>query len=174
MWQSQFSFWNRSYFRYFNRKEFHTGNYMLKNNVCSSGRCYCYHNQKMGTQKSAHLNLGRKSHEAWDPGIGTLPLVLPQLPWRRERRPTPVLWPGEFHGLYSPWGRKESGTTERLSLTHCWQPWNVGPWNAAVEHLVSWLLTSRKQKGRNTDLSNSVFHFSHEKCNWKKIMTLRQ
>ena len=22
----------------------------------------------------------------------------------------------EFHGLYSPWGRKESDTTERLSL----------------------------------------------------------
>ena len=26
-------------------------------------------------------------------------------------------WPGEFHGLYSPWGRKESEVTERLSLT---------------------------------------------------------
>ena len=25
---------------------------------------------------------------------------------------TPVFWPGEFHGLYSPWGRKESGMTE--------------------------------------------------------------
>ena len=24
--------------------------------------------------------------------------------------------PGEFHGLYSPWGCKESDTTERLSL----------------------------------------------------------
>ena len=23
-------------------------------------------------------------------------------PWRRERLPTPVFWPGEFHGLYSP------------------------------------------------------------------------
>ena len=31
-------------------------------------------------------------------------------PWRRERLPTPVFWPGEFHGLYSPWGRKESDT----------------------------------------------------------------
>ena len=31
--------------------------------------------------------------------------------------PTPVFWPGEFHGLYSPWGRKESDTTERLSLS---------------------------------------------------------
>ena len=37
--------------------------------------------------------------------------------WRRERLPTPVFWPGEFHGLYSPWGRKESDTTEQLSLS---------------------------------------------------------
>ena len=28
-------------------------------------------------------------------------------PWRRERLSTPVSWPGEFHGLYSPWGHKE-------------------------------------------------------------------
>ena len=39
------------------------------------------------------------------------------LPWKRERLLTPVFWPGEFHGLYSPWGRKESDTTERLSQT---------------------------------------------------------
>ena len=24
-----------------------------------------------------------------------------KIPWRRERLPTPVSWPGEFHGLYS-------------------------------------------------------------------------
>ena len=39
-----------------------------------------------------------------------------KIPWRRERLPISVLWPGEFHGLYSPWGRKESDTTEQLSL----------------------------------------------------------
>ena len=38
-------------------------------------------------------------------------------PWRRERLPTPVFWPGEFHGLYSPWGCKESDTTARLVLS---------------------------------------------------------
>ena len=31
---------------------------------------------------------------------------------RRERLPTPVVWPGEFHGLYSLWGCKESDMTE--------------------------------------------------------------
>ena len=38
-------------------------------------------------------------------------------PWRRERLPTPVFWPEEFHGLCSPWGHKESDTTEWLSLS---------------------------------------------------------
>ena len=35
-----------------------------------------------------------------------------KIPWGRERLPTPVFWPGEFHGLYSPWGHRESDTTE--------------------------------------------------------------
>ena len=35
---------------------------------------------------------------------------------RRERLPTLVFWPGEFHGLYSPWGLKELDMTEQLSL----------------------------------------------------------
>ena len=38
-------------------------------------------------------------------------------PWRRDRLLTPVFWPGEFYGLYSPWGHKESDTTECLSLS---------------------------------------------------------
>ena len=40
-----------------------------------------------------------------------------KIPWRRKWQPTPVLLPGEFHGLrslvgYSPWGRKESDMTD--------------------------------------------------------------
>src|SRR5574337_488148 len=39
--------------------------------------------------------------------------------WRRQWHPTPVLLPGKSHGWRSlvgcsPWGRKESDTTERL------------------------------------------------------------
>ena len=41
-------------------------------------------------------------------------------PWRRERLPTLACWPGEFHGLYSPWGHKESDMTERFSLSLSW------------------------------------------------------
>ena len=39
-----------------------------------------------------------------------------KIPWRRGWLPTPVFWPGEFHGLYSPWCCRESQT--RLSDFH--------------------------------------------------------
>ena len=55
--------------------------------------------------------------------------------WRRRWQPTPVFLPGKSHGRtslvgYSPWGCKESNTTERLHFTHFmlyhwrrkWQP----------------------------------------------------
>ena len=42
-------------------------------------------------------------------------------PWRRAWQPIPVFLPGESHGQrrlvsYSPWGGKESDTTEQLSI----------------------------------------------------------
>ena len=44
-------------------------------------------------------------------------------PWRRDWLPASVFLPGEFHGLrslggYSPWGCKESDTTELLTQQH--------------------------------------------------------
>ena len=38
------------------------------------------------------------------PGLGRSP--------REGKGYTLVFWLGEFHGLYSPWGRKESDMTE--------------------------------------------------------------
>ena len=46
----------------------------------------------------------------WETWVG-------KIPCRRERLSTPVFWPDEFHELYSPTGRKESDTTEWLSLS---------------------------------------------------------
>ena len=77
------------------------------------------------------------SRPGFDPWVG-------KIPCRRERLPTPVFGPGEFHGLqfmgsqrvrhdwttftlswsgefrwlYSPWGCKELDMTERLSLSN--------------------------------------------------------
>ena len=47
--------------------------------------------------------------------LGSIP-GLGRFPWRRERLPTVVFWPGELHEPYSPWGRKESDMTDRLSF----------------------------------------------------------
>ena len=52
----------------------------------------------------------------FDPWVG-------KTPWRRERLPIPIFWPGDFYGLWEfyglchPWDRKKSDTTEQLSLT---------------------------------------------------------
>ena len=47
----------------------------------------------------------RHRRPGFDPWVG-------EIPWRREQLPTPEF----LLGLYSPWGHKESDTTERLSL----------------------------------------------------------
>ena len=49
-----------------------------------------------GASAGKDLQHGRPGFDPW---IG-------KIPWRRERLPTPVFWPGEFCGLYSPWGRR--------------------------------------------------------------------
>ena len=53
----------------------------------------------------------------FDPWVG-------KIPWRRKWQSTPGLLPGKSHGqrslvVYSPWGRKELDTTERLHFTSC-------------------------------------------------------
>ena len=56
---------------------------------------------------------------ACNSGNGFSPWVEKNL-WRREWQPIPLFLPGEFHGQrilvgYSPWGHKESDTTEWLT-----------------------------------------------------------
>ena len=36
------------------------------------------------------------------PGLGQIQTQVGKIPWRSERLCTPVFWPGEFHGVYSP------------------------------------------------------------------------
>ena len=54
--------------------------------------------------------------------LGSIP-GLGRFPWRRKWQSTPVLLHGKSHGQrslvgYSPWGCKESDTTERLHFRH--------------------------------------------------------
>ena len=61
----------------------------------------------------------------FDPWVG-------KIPWRRKGLPTPVCWPGEFHGLCSPWGSKELDTNEGLS-----QFWSLEVQNQGVSKIAS-------------------------------------
>ena len=59
--------------------------------------------------KNPSTSAGDMRHR-FDPWVG-------KIPWRRAWQPTPVFLPGESHGQrslagYSPWGHKESDTTE--------------------------------------------------------------
>ena len=51
-------------------------------------------------------NLPAIGRPGFNPWVG-------KIPWRRERLPTPVFWPGECHGL----GHRESDMTEWLHFT---------------------------------------------------------
>ena len=68
------------------------------------------------------LQCGRPGFDPW---VG-------KIPWRRERIPTPVFWPEEFHGLYSS---KESDMTEQFSLHFR----HVGQAPSTGERISKWL-----------------------------------
>ena len=67
--------------------------------------------------------------------------------WRRKWQPTPVVLPGKSHGRnlvgYSPWGRKESDTTERLDFTSLHQcgRHELDPWVWKIPWRRKWLPT---------------------------------
>ena len=90
--------------------------------------------------KSICLQCGRPGFDLW---VG-------KIPWKRKRQPTSVLLPGKSHGQrslagYSPWGHKESDTTEWLHIIvnsqtviheSCFQIWI---------HVLDFLFKSWKQ-----------------------------
>ena len=105
---------------------------------------------------------------------------------RRRWYPTPVLLPGKSHGQrslvgFSPWGRQESDTTERLQFhfplsctgegnsnplqCSCLEnPRDGGAWWAAVY----WVAQSRTRLKRLSSSSSSRVH--HVKC-WAESST---
>ena len=95
------------------------------------------------------------------------------MPWRRERLPTPVFWPGEFHEAYSPWGRKESDTTERLSLH--FSPKEILPYNTIWMNLEGIMLTNFTKDRCGTVLpwrSGSQDLASQWECRWVLIIQI--
>ena len=69
-----------------------------------------------GKELPMHLPMQEASRHGFDPWVG-------KIPWRIKWQPTPVFLPGESHGQrnlvgYSPWGCKESDTTEASEHAH--------------------------------------------------------
>ena len=93
-------------------------------------------------------NVGDARDVGFNPWVG-------KIPWRRKWEPTPVFLPGEFHGQrslvgYSPWGCKESDTTERL---------NTQAWEQGTERLNT-------QAWEQGTVSTSDFSLSPLHCNY--------
>ena len=81
-----------------------------------------------GSERSTGEGIGYPLQYSWASFVAQLIKNLPairetwvwSLGWEdplEKGLPTPVFWPGEFHGLYNPQGPKESDTTEWLSLS---------------------------------------------------------
>ena len=100
--------------------------------------------------------------ETWVRSLGWEDLL------EEERLPTPVFWPGEFHGLYSPWGCKESDTTERLSLTlHSHSSW--------IDFLNLWMSQSNESQSSFqtiTEEPGKSCNFHHCCDAWWEMLSL--
>ena len=80
-----------------------------------------------------------------------------------------ILQPGELHRQrslagYSPWGHKESGTTERLSLSHVWALFITKLFNLQMYHkyflLVCYLLAKFSMIFKSLILYNQLSKIS--------------
>ena len=91
-----------------------------KESICNAG--------DPGSGRSAREGIGYPLQYSWASLVGQLVKNPPAMgeaqvqslgwedPLEKGMLPTPVFWLGEFHGPYSSWGRKESDTTEWMSL----------------------------------------------------------
>ena len=69
---------------------------------------FCFPGGTSGKEPACQCR--RHKRRGFNPWVG-------KIPQRRKWQPTPIFLPGKFHGQrslvgYSPWGHKESGTTE--------------------------------------------------------------
>ena len=91
-----------------------------------------------------------------------------KIPWRRKWQPTPVFLPGEFHGQkslagYSPWGRKESDTTERRSTQQRNPHWHVFVIQSA-QFTFGFTLGATHSVGLDKCVRTCVHHCHAEYC----------
>ena len=95
--------------------------------------CFIFHYSRQLSQYRIFLQCRSPRFDPW----------VRKILWRRRWQTTPVSLPGKSHGQRSlvdciPWGHKESGTTERLtlSLTLVYNPILQGTWRRiTIKHI---------------------------------------
>ena len=104
-------------------------------------------------------------HFGFHPWVG-------KIPWRRERLLTPLFWPGEFHGRYSPWGSQR--------VQHNWATFaftmdknRVGDGNpfqySCLENSVdrgAWQATGHGVQRVRHDWMTEHTHMDNKTCHW--------
>ena len=83
---------------------------------CIAGRCFTDWATREATLDADLLENCYIRRDGFDPWVG-------KIPWRRKWQPAPVSLPGKSHGQRnlvgcSPWGHKELGMTEQVTLTY--------------------------------------------------------
>ena len=106
-----------------------------------------------------------------DPWVG-------KIPWRRKWQPTPVFLPGGSHGWrslvgYSPWGHKESDTTERLHFHFIFinDEWSypLSQQSSFKEFILKWH-SLRTQRFRFEGIHHKIAFDIKTKLEWTKIL----
>ena len=121
---------------------------------------YCWVSAQFWAYLVALLSL-QCGRPGFDPWVG-------KIPWRRGWLPTPVFWPGEFHGLYSSRGRKELDTTE--IFTH-WAssvaPMVKNPPSMKETPIQSWGQEDSPGAGNDTSLQYSCLENPMDRGAWR-------
>ena len=117
--------------------------------------------------------LARWCNFMWWDILGTVNQLLPTTSvdnWRRKWQPTPVFLPGKSHGRrslvgYSPRGRQESDTTERLHFHFSLSVDNTVSPHLSLHHSVS-LLSHCLRDGvtHQKDIENNGANSCHLSC----------
>ena len=82
-----------------------------------------------------------------------------KIPWRRDRLPTHVFWPGEFHGLYGPWGGR---------VRHNWATFTF-PIRKDPDAGRDW---GQEEKGTTQDEMAGWHHWLHMDMSFSKLQEL--
>ena len=89
--------------------------------------------------------------------------LISELLWRRKWQPTTVFLPGKSHGWrsltgYSPWGRKESDTTEPLHFTSLrFTSASIGEGNGNPLSILAWQIPWTEEPGRLQSMGSQRF-----------------